>query len=182
MKSNYNKYLIDDESSLDNELLFDDWNVRDSSFYSRERKTYILLFLLFSVCTIFAAIVSIFYIYVLFFLVLFSVSLFCILFQFLRIQNRHIQIYKDVIVVTNIFRKKRIINYCFDKTSLLIKHTFQSMPKGIHMVFIEDGKIICKYNDFINYASSYQEQKTNWEISIMAIGLKIIDPQEIFKN
>ena len=50
------------------------------------------------------------------------------------------------------------------------------------MVFIEDGKIICKYKDFINYASSYQEQKTNWEISIMAIGLKIIDPQEIFKN
>ena len=117
MKSNYNEYLIDYESSLDNELLFDDWNVRDSSFYSRERKTYILLLLFFSVCTIFAAIVSIFYIYVLFFLVLFSISLFCILFQFLRIQNRHIQIYKDVIVVTNIFRKKRIIKYCFDKTS-----------------------------------------------------------------
>ena len=110
MKSNYNKYLIDDESSLDNELLFDDWNVRDSAFYSRERKTYILLFLLFSVCTIFATIVSIFYIYVLFFLVLFSISLFCILFQFLRIQNRHIQIYKDVIVVTNIFRKKELSN------------------------------------------------------------------------
>ena len=50
------------------------------------------------------------------------------------------------------------------------------------MIFIENGKTICKYKDFFNYASFYQEPKTDWEIKIKEIGLKIIDPQEIIKN
>lgn len=181
-KNEFKEGLINDETFSDKELLFDDWEVRNPTFYSRERKEYVILLLWFSLCIIFAFVVSFFYVEVLLFLFLFIISFLVILFQLLRIKNCHIQIYKDRIFITNVFLRKRTIPYCFDKTSILIKHTFLQSPQGIVMVFIENEKTICIYKDFLNYASSYQEPKTKWEITIKEIGLKIIDHQEIIKN
>ena len=180
MKKEYKKGFISDETFLDKELLFDDWDVRNPTIYPRRRKEYILLLVYLFLCIVFSSVVSFFYVYVLLALFLFTIPFLCILLQLLIIKNCHIQIYKDRIIITNVFLKKRTIPYCCDKTSILIKHNIRRI--GIVMFFIENGKTICRYSDSINYASFYQEPKTNWEIRIKEIGLKIIDPQEIIKN
>ena len=106
----------------------------------------------------------------------------CLLYQFLRIKNGRIQIYKDEIVIVTAFGNKKVIPYVKDKTSLMLKRTFANRPTGIVMTFLEGEKIICKYKDYINVASMYQAPKTPWEVGIKALGLKIIDPHEIIKN
>ena len=42
MKNEFKEGLINDETFSDKELLFDDWEVRNPTFYSRERKKYVI--------------------------------------------------------------------------------------------------------------------------------------------
>lgn len=74
MKNEFKEGLINDETFSDKELLFDDWEVRNPTFYSRERKEYVIFLLWFSLCIIFAFVVSFFYVEVLLFLFLFIIS------------------------------------------------------------------------------------------------------------
>ena len=49
MKKEYKEGFISDETFLDKELLFDDWEVRNPTIYSRERKKYVIFLLCHSV-------------------------------------------------------------------------------------------------------------------------------------
>lgn len=171
-----------DNNAVNDDVLFDDWATRDPAIYARAKRTYAFSFVLIGVLLLIGIIASFFFVYLLFVVLLFASAFFCLLYEFLRIKNGHIQIYNDKIVIVNAFGNKKVIPYVKDKTSLVLKRTFANRPTGIVMTFLEGEKIICKYKDYINVASMYQAPKTPWEVGIKALGLKIIDPQEIIKN
>ena len=171
-----------DNNAVNDDVLFDDWATRDPAIYARFKKAYAFMFVVIGVLLLIGVIASFFFVYLLIVVLLPTLAFFCLLYEFLRIKNGHIQIYNDKIVIVNAFSKARAIPYVKDKTSLMIKRTFANRPTGIVMTFLEGEKIICQYKDYINVASMYQAPKTPWEIGIKALGLKIIDPQEIIKN
>ena len=171
-----------DNNAVNDDVLFDDWATRDPAIYARHKRVYAFSFVLIGVSFLSVVIASFFFVYLFILAGLFALTLLCLLYQFLRIKNGHIQIYNDNIVIVNAFGNKKVIPYVKDKTSLMIKRTFANRPTGIVMTFLEGEKIICKYKDYINVASMYQAPKTSWEVGIKALGLKIIDPQEIIKN
>ena len=171
-----------DNNAVNDDVLFDDWATRDPAIYARAMRAHVFAVVLTGVLSLTAVIASFFFVYLFILAGLFALTLLCLLYQFLRIKNGHIQIYNDKIVIVNAFSKARAIPYVKDKTSLMIKRTFANRPTGIVMTFLEGEKIICKYKDYLNVASMYQAPKTSWEIGIKALGLKIIDPQEIIKN
>ena len=171
-----------DNNAVNDDVLFDDWATRDPAIYARAMRAHVFAFVLAGVLSLIAVIASFFFVYLFILAGLFALTLLCLLYQFLRIKNGHIQIYKDEIVIVNAFGNKKVTPYVKDKTSLMIKRTFANRPTGIVMTFLEGEKITCKYKDYLNVASMYQAPKTPWEIGIKALGLKIIDPQEIIKN
>ena len=171
-----------DNNAVNDDVLFDDWATRDPAIYARFKRAYAFMFVVIGVLLLIGVIASFFFVYLLIVVLLPPLAFFCLLYEFLRIKNGHIQIYNDKIVIVNAFSKARAIPYVKDKTSLMIKRTFANRPTGIVMTFLEGEKIICKYKDYLNVASMYQAPKTPWEVGIKALGLKIIDPQEIIKN
>lgn len=171
-----------DNNAVNDDVLFDDWTLRDPAIYASYKRVYAFALVAIGVSLLITVIASFFFVYLFILAGLFALTLLCLLYQFLRIKNGHIQIYNDKIVIVNAFSKARVIPYLKDKTSLMLKRTFANRPTGIVMTFFEGEKIICKYKDYINVASMYQAPKTPWEVGIKALGLKIIDPQEIIKN
>ena len=97
------------------------------------------------------------------------------------IKNGHIQIYNDKIVIVNAFKNKKVISYVKEETSLMLTSSYER-SFAIFMSKKKKKKVIAEYKDYVNRASLYQEPKTAWDIGIKALGLKIIDPQEIIKN
>ena len=169
-----------DNNAVNDDVLFDDWATRDPAMYARAKRAYAFMFVVIGVLLLIGVIASFFFVYLLIVVLLPTLAFFCLLYEFLRIKNGHIQIYNDKIVIVNAIRNKKVIPYVKEETSLMLTPTIRSYD--IVMSFLVGKKVIAEYKDYVNRASMYQEPKTAWEIGIKALGLKIIDPQEIIKN
>lgn len=171
-----------DNISLDEALLFDDWATRNPAIYARIKRAYAFSFVVIGVSSLIVVIASFFFVYLLIVVLLFALAFFCLLYEFLRIENGHLEVYKDKIIIVNAFKNKKVIPYVKEETSLMLKRTLSNRPVGIVMSFLVGDKVVAEYKDYVNCASMYQEPKTVWEIALKSLGLKIIDPHEIIKN
>lgn len=169
-----------DNNAVNDDVLFDDWATRDPAMYARTKRASAFAVVLAGVLSLIAVIASFFFVYLLIVVLLFAPAFFYLLHEFLRFKNGHLKVYKDKIVIVNAFKNKKVIPYVKEETSLMLTGTIRSFD--IVMSFLVGKKVIAEYKDYVNHASMYQEPKTAWEIGIKALGLKIIDPQEIIKN
>ena len=169
-----------DNNAVNDDVLFDDWALRDPAIYAMVNRANTFAFVLTGVLSLIAVIASFFFVYLLIVVLLFAPAFFYLLHEFLRFKNGHLKVYKDKIVIVNAFKKEKVIPYVKEETSLMLTGTIRSFD--IVMSFLVGKKVIAEYKDYVNRASMYQETKTAWEIGIKALGLKIIDPQEIIKN
>ena len=169
-----------DNNDINDDVLFDDWATRDPAIYARVNRANTFAVVLAGVLSLIAVIASFFFVYLLIVVLLFAPAFFYLLHEFLRFKNGHLKVYKDKIVIVNAFKNKKVIPYVKEETSLMLTGTIRSFD--IVMSFLVGKKVIAEYKDYVNRASLYQEPKTAWEIGIKALGLKIIDPQEIIKN
>lgn len=169
-----------DNNAVNDDVLFDDWATRDPAVYARQKRVYAFSLVAIGVSLLIPVIASFFFVYLLIVVLLIAPGFFGFLYEFLRFKNGHLKIYKDKIVVVNAFKKEKVIPYVKEETSLMLTATIRSYD--IVMSFLVGKKVIAEYKDYVNCASMYQEPKTAWEIGIKALGLKIIDRQEIIKN
>ena len=169
-----------DNNAVNDDVLFDDWATRDPAIYAGQKRVYAFSLVAIGVSLLIPVIASFFFVYLLIVVLLIAPGFFGFLYEFLRFKNGHLKVYKDKIVIVNAFKNKKIIPYVKEETSLMLTATYRSFD--IVMSFLVGKKVIAEYKDYVNRASMYQEPKTAWEIGIKALGLKIIDPQEIIKN
>ena len=169
-----------DNNAVNDDVLFDDWATRDPVIYASQKRVYAFSLVAIGVSLLIPVIASFFFVYLLIVVLLIAPGFFCFLYEFLRFKNGHLKVYKDKIVIVNAFKKEKVIPYVKEETSLMLTPTIRSYD--IVMSFLVGKKVIAEYKDYVNHASMYQEPKTAWEIGIKALGLKIIDPQEIIKN
>ena len=170
-----------DNNAVNDDVLFDDWATRDPAIYARQKRVYAFSLVAIGVSLLIPVIASFFFVYLLIVVLLIAPGFFCFLYEFLRFKNGHLKVYKDKIVIVNAFKNKKVISYVKEDTSLMLTSS-HGRSFAIVMSFLVGKKVIAEYKDYVNRASMYQEPKTAWEIGIKALGLKIIDPQEIIKN
>lgn len=48
--------------------------------------------------------------------------------------------------------------------------------------FDSDCNPVCKYEDMLNRAAPWGATQTNWEKDIKALGIRIIDPEDVIMN
>ena len=169
-----------DNNAVNDDVLFDDWATRDPAIYARFKRVYAFSFVVIGISLLIAVIASFFFVYLLIVVLFIAPGFFGFLYEFLRFKNGHLKVYKDKIVIVNAFKNKKVIPYVKEETSLMLTASYRSFD--IVMSFLVGNKVIAEYKDYVNLPSMYQEPKTAWEIGIKALGLKIIDPQEIIKN
>ena len=166
-----------------NRILFDDWAVRPDNAFNRRKKDY--CWVLAAVCTMLVfSIVALFFVWpVIIVFVLSLISLISIILEWCKIKNHHLIIKENQIEVTNRFNKTTVYKINIKNMSLDLHTALVRRGGGIKMIFFDsDSNLVCKYEDMLNRASLLGESKTDWEISIMALGIKIFDPQEIIKK
>ena len=168
-------------NAVNDDVLFDDWATRDPAIYARAMRAHAFAVVLTGVLSLIAVIASFFFVYLLIVVLFIAPGFFGFLYEFLRFKNGHLKVYKDKIVIVNAFKNKKVIPYVKEETSLMLTSSHRR-PFAIVMSFLVGKKVIAEYKDYVNLPSMYQEPKTAWEIGIKALGLKIIDPQEIIKN
>ena len=100
-----------DNNAVNDDVLFDDWATRDPAIYARAMRAHVFAFVVIGVLLLIGVIASFFFVYLLIVVLLPTLAFFCLLYEFLRIKNGHIQIYNDKIVIVNAFKNKKVIPY-----------------------------------------------------------------------
>ena len=167
----------------DNIILFDDWNIRRSNALKNRKKEY-MISLIVIIILFFISFFGVFMHWMLVISLLISlIGLVSIYIEWLKVKNNHLIIEKNSIKITNRFNKTYSYDINFDDIILKITLPFNIRSGGIMLNFHnKSGKLICNYEDMLNYASSLGDEKTLWEEKILSLGIKIVDDQEIIKN
>ncbi len=167
----------------DNIILFDDWKTRHSDVLKNRKKEYMITL----IALIFVVLISIIGLFfhwgLIIFLIINLIGMVSIYIEWLKVKNNHLIIENNRIMITNKFNKTYSYDINFDDIILKIKLSFNIRSGGIILEFHDKlGKLICKYKDMLNYASSLGDKKTLWEEKILSLGIKVVDEQEIIKN
>lgn len=163
-------------------VLFDDWLVRNEKLIKSKLKIYHILLASLAIINAAVIIMTIFYWQIIIAELLFLITLICVLCEYLKVKNNHLIIYENKIKIINRFHKEKTIDLIPNQYSITLKYGI-NRGSGLFLIFKDqDGKVITKYEDMMNYPSPYQEAKTEWEIKIKEIGCIINDPNEIIKN
>ena len=168
---------------MENNILFDDWKVRQEGIFNRRKKDYNIGFICVGVLWLFSVVGMIFHWSVAIFLVLSSITYLFIWLEWLKIKNNHLVIRSDQIEVTNRFNKTAIYKVQINELAIELRPSFDQRSGGIILLFRDkDMRTIIKYEDMLNHAAMYGFEKTDWEKGLEKLGVKIIDQTEIIKN
>ena len=168
---------------MENNILFDDWKVRQEGIFNRRKKDYNIGFICVGVLWLFSVVGMIFHWSVAIFLVLSSITYLFIWLEWLKIKNNHLVIRSNQIEVTNRFNKTAIYKVQINELAIELRRSFNPRSGGIILLFCDkDMRTIIKYEDMLNHAALYGFEKTNWEKGLENLGVEIIDPTEIIKN
>ena len=168
---------------MENNILFDDWEVRREGCFNRRKKDYNIASVCNGVLCLFSVIGIIFHWGYFVPLALSSIAYLVIWLEWLKIKNNHLVIRSNQIEVTNRFNKTAIYKIQVNELTIELRHSFYARSGGIILLFCnKDMRTIFKYEDMLNYAAPYGFEKTNWEKGIEKLGVKIIDRTEIIKN
>ena len=168
---------------MENNILFDDWKVRQEGIFNRRKKDYNIGFICVGVLWLFSVVGMMFHWSVAIFLVLSSITYLFIWLEWLKIKNNHLVIRSNQIEVTNRFNKTAIYKVQINELAIELRRSFNARSGGIILLFCDkDMHTIIKYEDMLNHAALYGLEKTNWEKGLEKLGVKIIDQTEIIKN
>lgn len=168
---------------MENNILFDDWEVRREGNFNRRKKDYTIASVCIGVFCLFSVIGMTFHWFCAISLVLSSITYLFIWLEWLKIKNNHLVIRSNQIEVTNRFNKTAIYKIQIDELTIELRHSFNARSGGIILLFCDkDMRTIIKYEDMLNHAAPYGFEKTNWEKGLEKLGVKIIDQTEIIKN
>ena len=168
---------------MENNILFDDWEVRREGNFNRRKKAYNIASVCIGVLCLFSVIGMTFHWFCAISLVLSSIIYLFIWLEWLKIKNNHLVIRSNQIEVTNRFNKTAIYKIQIDELTIELRHSFNARSGGIILLFCDkDMRTIIKYEDMLNHAALYGFEKTNWEKGLEKLGVKIIDQTEIIKN
>ena len=164
-------------------ILFDDWETRYDSAFQHRKKAYFFSL----ICASFLLFISIVGVFIewpiIVMLVISLATLTSITLEWLKVKNNHLVIRNNAIEVTNRFNKTVIYDINIGEIFLKLRPSFNRRSGGIVMKFYDSkGNLICKYEDMLNGASPFGVERTNWEIRIAALGIRIDDPEGIIKN
>ena len=167
----------------DNIILFDDWKTRRSDALKNRKNEY-LIALITLIILLFISIFALFFHWgLIIFLIISLIGMVSIHIEWLQVKNNHLIIENNRIMITNRFNKTYSYDINFDDIILKIKLPFNIKSGGIILNFYnKSGKLICKYHDMLNCASSLGDKKTLWEEKILSLGIKVVDEEEIIKN
>lgn len=166
----------------DNIILFDDWKTRRSDTLKNRKNRY-LISLITLIILLFISIFGLFFHWgLIIILIIILIGMVSIYIEWLQVKNNHLIIKNNRIMITNRFNKTYSYDINFDDIILKIKLPFINSGGIILNFYNKSGKLICKYHDMVNYASSLGDKKTLWEEKILSLGIKVVDEQEIIKN
>ena len=114
---------------MENNILFDDWKVRQEGIFNRRKKDYNIGFICVGVLWLFSVVGMMFHWSVAIFLVLSSITYLFIWLEWLKIKNNHLVIRSNQIEVTNRFNKTAIYKNLFDELFVAIDD-FYILPFG----------------------------------------------------
>ena len=168
---------------MENNILFDDWEVRREGNFNRRKKDYNIASVCIGALCLFSVIGMTFHWFCAISLVLSSITYLFIWLEWLKIKNNHLVIGSNQIEITNRFNKTAIYKIQIDELTIELRHSFNARSGGIILLFCDkDMRTIIKYEDMLNHAAPYGFEKTNWEKGLEKLGVKIIDQTEIIKN
>ena len=165
-----------------NIILFDDWKTRRSDTLKNRKNEYLIV-LITLIILLFISIFGLFFHWgLIIILIIILIGMVSIYIEWLQVKNNHLIIKNNRIMITNRFNKTYSYDINFDDIILKIKLPFINSGGIILNFYNKSGKLICKYHDMVNYASSLGDKKTLWEEKILSLGIKVVDEQEIIKN
>lgn len=166
-----------------NDILFDDWETRYDEALRSRKKAYIFFLSYACITCLFSLVGSFFKWPLIMPFFIFLLVLISIILEWLKIKNNHLVIKNNQIEITNRFNKTRIYEINAKELVIMLRHSiFNRRSGGIVIKFYDSKKnFICKYEDMLNGAIPFGVKKTNWEKSIEALGVKIIDTERILR-
>ena len=164
------------------DILFDDWKLRHENAFKNRKREYIVVSILLGIL-LFLSIAALFFeFYLLILLPIVLISILSGWLEWLKIKNNHLIIQNNQIEITDKFNKTRVYEINIKELVIELKHSY-NRSGGIIMKFYDSQhNLICKYEDMLNHAAFLGFEKTNWEIALKALGVPIIDNEEIIKN
>ncbi len=170
------------EEMAKHKVIFDDWDVREKGIYQSRKKQYSICFTGIIILNIILIIAAFFEWYFCFMLVISLIGMLWMVLEWLKVKNNHLVITQDAIYITNRFKKEFGYKIYYKKCKLEIKSSVKR-GGGLFLKFYDSNdKLICKYEDMLNYVSGYKEKSTKWEKAVKSLNIPIIDKNEVFKN
>lgn len=166
-----------------NDVLFDDWQVRCERILERRRAAYAVCISAIGVLLV-SSCIGMFLEPALFLPFVICVAVFAVVvLEYLKVKNNHLVIRNNLIEITNRFNKTTTYKVNIRELTLIIKHSINYRSGGIIMLFYDSkDNLICKYEDMFNRTALFGCEKTKWEKTIEGFNIKVVDPTGIIKN
>lgn len=163
-------------------IIFDDWAVRVPGALERREKSYRICMALLIASSVFGAVVTVFYPYAAIALVSFLAAMLAVHWQWLKMKRCRLMITDSGFAVTDRFGKIRMYKVEPKACRLELEKHWQ-LGGGIYLtVYNAQGKKLFRYEDMLNNAAGYQEPQTAWEKAVRALGMELVDKEQLLKN
>ena len=167
----------------DTDIIFDDWKTRNYDQLKVRRRQLIIYFVIEIFISLFFFITILFDFTSVVLFLLSLIFLYLLTLEWLYVNNNHLVIKKDRIIITNKFNKSIIYEVNTSKIKLELKRFGNSKNGAIIMKFYnENNEFICKYDASEYQAYSFDGTETKWLSKIKSLGIEIIDLSEVIKN
>ncbi|MBR6800165.1 MAG: hypothetical protein IKM61_00235 [Eubacteriaceae bacterium] len=164
-------------------ILFDDRRVRTAGAFERRKRDYRICQTSLFILIVISAVCAFLDPYAAIFLLPFALfSYLSVFLEWLKVKNNHLIIRSDRIEITDRFNKTTTCKINLEELILELQQP-NARGRGILMKFYDSKhNLICQYEDMLNFAAPYGQEKTAWERSIEDSGIKIIDNGYVIKN
>lgn len=169
-------------------VIFDDWIVRNPTYYKSRIKELKFLIYMLLVVDVFVCVLFIFSLFEEFWyafipwIVIFLFTTIMLYLNWLNIKNRHLIIKPTSIEITNCFNKTITYNVNYKECSIELENDYLVF-RSIKLTFIDAyGSKVCRYGDLINHPSYLGTPLNDWEKTLASLGVPLVDKSCVFKN